>query len=73
MEDFFRFTAAVLEERGHVSGKSLLQLFQEAKPSIMKINDFSNPSIPFEKIIETIAIRYLNEASVVVMLISLEI
>jgi hypothetical protein len=67
MEDFFHFTAAIAEERGHVSGQSLLQLFQEAKPSIMKITDFSNPSIPFEKIIETITIRYLDEASGIVI------
>jgi hypothetical protein len=63
IEDFLRFTANVAENRSRVSGQSLLDLFEEAKPSIMQVTDFSNPSIPFDRIMQNITDRYLNEAS----------
>jgi hypothetical protein len=62
MEDFLRFTAAIMDGRQKISGQSLLQLFNEAKPSIMQVTDFANPSIPFETIMQNITIRYLKEA-----------
>jgi chemotaxis protein histidine kinase CheA len=63
IEDFLQFTASVANQRAPVSGQSLLQLFEEAKPSIMQITDFSNPSIPFDQIMQNITDRYLKEAS----------
>jgi hypothetical protein len=67
IEDFFHFMVAIAGERGPVSGQSLVQLFEEAKPSIMEISDFSNPSIPFERIVLNITVRYLNQASAIVI------
>jgi hypothetical protein len=49
IEDLLDFAVAVAAKRRPVSGKTLLELLEEAKSSIMKIVDFSNPSIPFEK------------------------
>jgi hypothetical protein len=62
INDFLVFTASIAAKRKPISGKSLLALFEEAKPSIMAIKDFSNPSIPFEEIMKRITIRYLKEA-----------
>jgi hypothetical protein len=62
IEDFLHFTAAIAGERSHISGHSLLQLFDKAKPSIMKVKDFSNPSIPFETILQNVTTEYLNNA-----------
>jgi hypothetical protein len=62
INDFLFFAVHVAEKRKPISGKSLLALFGEAKPSIMAITDFSNPSIPFEQIMQNITNRYLKEA-----------
>jgi hypothetical protein len=63
IEDFFVFAATIAGKRENISGESLIQLFASVKPSIMNIQDFSNPKIPFERIMTNIAIRYLEEAS----------
>jgi septin family protein len=63
IEDFLYFVAAIAVDRAQISGQSLLELFEEAKPSIMEVTDFSNPSIPFERIIQHITARYLARAS----------
>jgi hypothetical protein len=63
IEDFLNFMLLIAVKRGHISGQALLQLFEEAKPSIMQITDFSNPSIPFSQIMQNITDRYLKEAS----------
>jgi flagellar biosynthesis GTPase FlhF len=63
IEDFLHFTVSIAVKRGNVSGQSLLQLFEEAKPSIMQVTDFSNPSIPFDRIMQNITGRYLKQAS----------
>jgi hypothetical protein len=62
-EDFLRFAVSVAVRRKTISGKCLLELFDEAKPSIMKIVDFSDPSIPFHQITRNTSNRSLTEAS----------
>jgi hypothetical protein len=62
MNDFLFFAASVAGRRKSISGKSLLALLDEATPSIMMITDFSNPSIPFEQIMQNVTNRYLKEA-----------
>jgi GTPase SAR1 family protein len=59
IEDFCTFCATIASERRSIPGETLLQLFDEAKPSIMQISDFANPSVPFETIMRNIACRYL--------------
>jgi hypothetical protein len=63
INDFLYFLANIAANRSHVSGNSLLDLLQEAKPSIMQVTDFSNPSIPFNTIVQNIVDRYLKKAS----------
>jgi hypothetical protein len=62
IEDFLNFAAVVASERANISGQSLIDLFDAAKPSILQINDFSNPSLPFGAIMEKIATHYLTQA-----------
>jgi hypothetical protein len=62
INDFLFFAAAIAGRRKPISGKCLLALFEATKPSIMAISDFSNPSIPFEQIKQTIANRCLKQA-----------
>jgi hypothetical protein len=62
VQDLLVFTADIASTRANISGASLLDLFKEAKPSIMQVQDFSNPSIPFEQILNNI-IRPLFDAS----------
>jgi hypothetical protein len=63
IEDFLHFTTSIAGKRSSVSGQSLLQLFEEAKPFITKITDFANLQIPFDRITKNITVRYLKEAS----------
>jgi hypothetical protein len=67
MEDFFHFTAAIADGKSRISGQSLLQLFEEAKQSITKVTDFSNPRIPFQQILQNLTVRYLKEAGAIVI------
>jgi hypothetical protein len=62
IEDFLIFTASIASRKSNFSGESLLRLFDEAKPFLMQIQDFSNPSIPFQKIMRNVVIRYLSDA-----------
>jgi hypothetical protein len=63
INDFLLFTRKIASQRATISGKTLIQMFDEAKPSIMRITDFENPAIPFEKIIENIVVSDLKAAS----------
>jgi hypothetical protein len=63
IEDLILFMGSIAGKRGTISGESLLDLFNEAQPSIMQITDFAKPSIPFDIIIQNITSRYLKEAS----------
>jgi hypothetical protein len=62
IEDFLLFTANVASIRARIPGKTLLELFAAAKPAIMSVRDFSNPSIPFEEILGNMTNRYCSEA-----------
>jgi hypothetical protein len=63
IQDLVGFLAVIAARRERFSGQSLLELFDEAKPSIREIKDFGNLSIRFEDIMARITIRYLSEAS----------
>jgi hypothetical protein len=60
IEDLLFFTRSVARRRDHFSGDFLLGLFNEAKPWIMRIIDFTNPSIPFQEIIQNVTNEHLT-------------
>jgi hypothetical protein len=60
--EFLFFTAEIAARKANFSGDSLLKLFDEAKPFLLKITDFSNPSIPFDQIMHNVVTRDLTEA-----------
>jgi hypothetical protein len=62
IEDLLNFAANIAKAKANISGESLLQLFDEAKPSIMAIQDFSNPTLPFEQILRNVIGRYFRNA-----------
>jgi hypothetical protein len=62
IEDFLIFTASVASARANITGESLIKLFGPAKPFVIQIADFSNPSLPFGVIMEKVATRYLTKA-----------
>jgi hypothetical protein len=63
MNDFLLFAAQIASQRATITGKTLIQMFHEAKSSIMKISDFENPRIPFAEIIDNIVLSDLKAAS----------
>jgi hypothetical protein len=62
IEDFLIFSGEIASRRSQISGEGLIQLFNEAKSTILRINDFNNPAIPFETIIANIATQDLKVA-----------
>jgi hypothetical protein len=63
VDDFLVFAASIASTRARISGQILLNLFDEVKPSILAIEDFSNPSLPFENIVANVTRRYLKTAT----------
>jgi hypothetical protein len=63
IDDFLTFAAFVASSRARIPGTTLLDLFQQAKPYIMKIQDFEDPSISFDEIIANTARGYLKAAT----------
>jgi hypothetical protein len=64
---FVFFIASIASARANISGESLLALFNEARPSIMQIHDFSHPPIASQQDMQSIVVRYLKTASVTVL------
>jgi GTPase SAR1 family protein len=62
IEDFLVFSGEIASKRSQISGEGLIRLFNEAKPIILRINDFNNPTIPFETIIGNMATLDLSVA-----------
>jgi hypothetical protein len=62
IEDYLKFAAAIASLRDNIAGSSLIDLFMEAKPLIMQIEDFANPSLPFEQVLKKVANGYLEAA-----------
>jgi hypothetical protein len=62
IEDFLIFVKKIADARSAIPGHVLCDLFDEAKPHIMQINDFNNPTIPFESILMNYVTRQLNMA-----------
>jgi hypothetical protein len=63
IQDLLLFAAGIASSRGRISGATLLSLFNLAKPSIMKVEDFAQPSIPFEQIMGSVITRHLQTAT----------
>jgi hypothetical protein len=62
INDFLEFTQ-IIASAGHPMGTAtLLDLFDEAKPHIMNVRDFDNPSIAFEEIFLKIVCQRLTDA-----------
>jgi hypothetical protein len=62
IEDFLEFAAKIASERPLVRGNLLLELFEMAKPSIMNINNFSDPQVPFTEILRDIRTKAMDDA-----------
>jgi hypothetical protein len=62
IRDVLRFARSIANRRRPFSAENLLDLFNQAKPSIMEVEDFENPSIPFQKIFMSLVYNYLRQA-----------
>jgi hypothetical protein len=63
IEEFLMFTTKIASTRANISGESLLNLFKRVKPSVMRIPDLSNPSIPIAQVMRKSAIHELTAAT----------
>jgi hypothetical protein len=62
IEDFLEFAAGIASLRANIAGSSLIDLFMEAKPFVMQVDDFANPSLPLDQLLETVTNKYLAAA-----------
>jgi hypothetical protein len=62
IQDFLKFAAIIASLRENITGSSLIDLFMEAKPLIMQVEDFANPSLPFDQVLDKITNDYLETA-----------
>jgi hypothetical protein len=62
IEDFLIFIKKIADARSMIPGRVLCDLFDEAKPHIMQINDFNNPKVQFDAILMNYVTRQLKAA-----------
>jgi hypothetical protein len=61
-DDFLIFVQLIANNRRIFPGEKLLELFNEALPHIMAIENFEDANLPFETITQGVADRYLRPA-----------